>query len=220
MGAHQSDKPAHPRPPGASPPGGCSRPSAVESKAHRCISTSAVHMHGWGGSRVHATSTPHKHTHDNTNSTCVLETAAPQGCVSGLQVTVAVSLCVTDVSPPAWLCTHLPLGLQGCGADHLLHIVRREPQLLLPPVVPPPPVGATWHGSQQPPPTSTGGEPLPRPPTGASDSQPTGMCAPSPHPWIHGCGSGHQAHQPPSCFSTFWMMAFFVNVSSSSLWAL
>lgn len=35
-----------------------------------------------------------------------------------------------------------------------------------------------------------------------------------------GSGSGDQAYQPPSCFSTFWMMALFVNVSSSSLCAL
>lgn len=37
--------------------------------------------------------------------------------------------------------------------------------------------------------------------------------------WPRTTGS-QLAHQPPSCFSTFWMMALLVKVSSSSLWAL
>lgn len=77
MGAHQSDKPAHPRPPGASPPGGCSRPSAVESKAHGLVSLSAVRMRGTGGLCA-CNNTSHEHTQDNTNTVRVLETTAPQ----------------------------------------------------------------------------------------------------------------------------------------------
>lgn len=67
MGAHQSDRLAHPRPHGANPPGGCSHPSAVENKVHGAISMSAVYVRVREG-YVQATHTSYKRTHDDMNA--------------------------------------------------------------------------------------------------------------------------------------------------------
>lgn len=61
-GAHQSDKLEHPKPPAASPRGGCSHPSAVGSKAHRFISRSPVYMRV--GCLLHMTNTSYKCARD------------------------------------------------------------------------------------------------------------------------------------------------------------
>lgn len=62
MRAHQSDKLAHPRLPAAGPLGGCSRPSAVGSKAHRLVSTSTYTRMG-GAVCAGALTSVHTTTH-------------------------------------------------------------------------------------------------------------------------------------------------------------
>ena len=80
VGAHQSDKLAHPRPPGANPPRGCSRPSAVESKAHGS-SAHLLYIDAWEEMSVCVQQTHLMHTPMTTQTQQVYwKLRTPQGC--------------------------------------------------------------------------------------------------------------------------------------------